>query len=247
MKEKINSLFQFLSANRTHPLNGHEGVRRENILIFKTPSEKAFSLLHHIYFTQSQPKLDKAKGFFEDISKKTEALTSFRLFCNFLDCEQSYKGVFEGLKSREQGWGDKTSALFTKTLFQIHRHFPDLIFWKGEDVLNFSNYDKLYLPVDAVIKKIFSRVADIDTFEKINNHLFQLGYQSDKIEVWDDLWFWGFITQFSQKDDKTGKMKRDFIEFNEGKYWSLLHSPKDQKTIEEIKKLCREFIRIIEG
>ena len=63
------------------------------------------------------------------------------------------------------------------------------------------------------------------TFDKINRILSK-NYTGDEIEVWDDLWFWGFITQ------KGSDSNRSF-EWNEDKYWSLLHTPKDKQSINQ--------------
>ena len=57
--------------------------------------------------------------------------------------------------------------------------------------------------------------------------------------IWDDLWFWGFITQKSEK-----KSVRK-IEWNLAKYYAIFHATKDKKSISEIEELAEEFIQII--
>lgn len=102
-----------------------------------------------------------------------------------------------------------------------------------------SENDDFYLPVDAVITAIFKK---LDTsinwnFDKINEMLKE-NYSKQEIEVWDDLWFWGFITQ------KGSGVIRDF-DWNINKYWVIKETDKNPVIIEEIKKKAKEFIEIL--
>lgn len=60
------------------------------------------------------------------------------------------------------------------------------------------------LPVDTVIKHIFKRINGTEmNFDSINNFLINGGYRSnEKMLIWDDLWFWGFITQNAQNGNR---------------------------------------------
>ena len=98
--------------------------------------------------------------------------------------------------------------------------------------------DRLFLPVDAVIIAIFKKLGyKNNDFEGINNKLNKY-YIGDEIEVWDDLWFWGFITQKG-----TGE-NREHV-WNDSKYWSLEHSDKNAEIIEDIKKQAAKFLKIL--
>ena len=63
------------------------------------------------------------------------------------------------------------------------------------------------------------------------------------MEIWDDLWFWGYITQKVVKNQD----HRDF-ELNKAKYWVMKESNKTKQTINEIfeeKGKAQKFIDII--
>jgi hypothetical protein len=138
------------------------------------------------------------------------------------------------------GWGEKTAALFTKSIYHLHNgKYPiELKLWKDAPTKIQAN-DKLYLPVDAVILFIFKK-AKLTTkqgFSSINNFLSE-NYQGDKMEIWDDLWFWGFITQKGGRNNRIQK-------WNEAKYWALLHTNKNAKAITEINTKAVDFIKLI--
>ena len=61
---------------------------------------------------------------------------------------------------------------------------------------------------------------------------------NSNFEVWDDLWFWGFITQKVSGGNRT-------MEFNTAKYWNILDAPKDKETIATTKQLANQFIRLV--
>ena len=67
-----------------------------------------------------------------------------------------------------------------------------------------SKDDELYLPVDAVITAIFKQMHPNRTwnFTSINSFVKE-HYKRDDIEVWDDLWFWGFFNQKVVKKEKS--------------------------------------------
>ena len=125
-------------------------------------------------------------------------------------------------------------------IYQIHniKAYNKYKIW--EDVPELTFDDELYLPVDSVIVIIFNKIFPNHqrrwTFNEINKQLNRL-YKNYEIEVWDDLWFWGYISQ-------KGSVKRDFV-WNEEKYWSLKESNKDSKIISEIRNKSIEFLRIL--
>jgi hypothetical protein len=59
-----------------------------------------------------------------------------------------------------------------------------------------------------------------------------------QMEIWDDLWFWGFITQNGSGD------QREFV-WNENKYWVIKESDKSLEMVMEIKRKATEFLDII--
>lgn len=237
MEKQILKIYRFLVSNRNFPLALQTKHREANLVSFTTIPEKVFSLLHDTYYTQSQPKLDKAKLFFEKVFNEKDCLSSFHQFSNFLgnyNVKTPYQSLFEGL-GNQPGWGDKTSALFVKNIYYLH-HLPQmshLRFWN--DVPSLTEGDRLYLPVDAVIKDIMGRFdKTLNSFWGINEHLANYG----SMDIWDDLWFWGFFTQKGSKSPRV-------LEFNTGKYWLDLSTSKDKKTIEEIEQKCIEFITLL--
>ena len=151
----------------------------------------------------------------------------------------NYESLYQGMKS-QNGWGEKTSALFSKTIFHLHNgNYPsNLAFW-NDAPKKLNENDKFYLPVDAVIIEIFKNIDKNTnwTFNKINNEI-KKEYKGNSIEVWDDLWFWGFITQIG-----TGNTRK--MEWNINKYWNLRESDKNEKMINEIKEKANTFLELI--
>ena len=240
MENKLNEVFTFLKDNRIYNSNFHVKSRNYIMGSFQINKEKVYAQLFEVFHSQSQPKLDYGKKFFKDLTNNMSVLKSFNGFANYLGCEDSdqpYQSLYNGLRNKA-GWGQKTSALFVKNVYQIHNHkeMKAFAYWKDAPVL--LEGDRLFLPVDAVILAIFYKLNGPSGFDSINN-LIAKQFEGKAMEVWDDLWFWGFITQRgSKKEDRKHQ-------FNEGKYWSLLHSDKNPKMIEEIKGKCKEFIGLL--
>jgi hypothetical protein len=205
--------------------------------------DRVIALLHHIVNTQSQPKIDKLLPFFKHINKNRARLKTFDGFLEVLGKEKGMpKNYVTAIKLLEQypGWGEKTAALFIKSVYHLHNgKYPhDLKLWKDAPT-SIDIDDQLFLPVDAVIKFIFkkAKINTTQSFVSINK-LLAINYKGDKMEVWDDLWFWGFITQ---KGDRKNRIQQ----WNEAKYWALIHTNKKEKTIAEVKIKAREFIKLI--
>lgn len=202
--------------------------------------DKVKSLLYHIANTQSQPKIDKLANFFKFLHEDIDCLDSLSKFIEKLTGKsgQSFNELFIALKDQD-GWGDKTSALFVKSIFHLHNgeYDPELKFW--DDVpAKLNETDNLKLPVDAVINHIFREIGlEKPNFSKINS-LLSKHYKGSQIEVWDDLWFWGFITQ------KGSGTERNLV-WNESKYWALEHSSKCPTEIDKIKEKSLCFISTI--
>jgi hypothetical protein len=251
----LDYLFEFLKENRA--LN----KRLQEKFLLNSFDEKesvpinVVKLLYEVANTQSQPNLDNLGPFFKYAYHNEDQLDTAHSFINFLnkytgiknpikgDIECNYHNLFLCLKMIP-GWGPKTAALFTKNIWYIHKKQPLIEYKIWNDIPNeIKGNDKLFLPVDRVIQEIFKKI-DIKgkaySFQKINNIL-QSKYEGDQMEVWDDLWFWGYISQNS-KGIIDGNNRN--YGFNENKYLMLPESDKSGNTIDEIKVKVNEFIKI---
>ncbi len=242
MENKIKDIFKFLEANRKYNHFVQAGFYNNCITPYGNASDKANSLLYQILNTQSQPNLEKVSLFWQLVHKDKKTLTSFFAFSKAMGADLTarthYESLFKALK-KQPGWGDKTAALFIKAVYHVHRgNYKKYAFWK--DVPDLNKSDKLYLPVDAVIShlfKVFSK-GNTRSFTAINKEL-QNYYPCKKMEVWDDLWFWGFITQKSKNGE------RNTSAFNEAKYWAVLYSDKKPSSIVAIKMKANQFNKTI--
>lgn len=239
MNAKIEQLYKFISENREYNKALQERYYRSIILPYKGQKEKIISLLYHIANTQSQPKIDNLAEFYKSIINEESNLSSFKEFINKINPngDRNYESIFKGMLN-QTGWGNKTSALISKSIFHLHngQYSDDLRIWHDVPQIIAEN-DNFYLPVDSVIIAIFKKLDSTKNWNFINiNSTLKKDYKGQEIEVWDDLWFWGFITQ-------NGSENRRF-EWNENKYWILKESDKDKIKIEEIKNKCHEFLKI---
>ena len=240
MTDRIEKLFEFISNNRKYNKALQERYYRSIILPYKDEKEKIISLLYHIANTQSQPKIDKLSEFYKSIITEENSLKSFKEFVLKINPngKSNFESVYKGMLN-QKGWGPKTSALISKSIFHLHngQYSEDLKIWNDVPKLIDEN-DSFYLPVDAVIIAIFTKLDNSIKwdFDKINKTL-EKKYKGQQIEVWDDLWFWGFITQ-------NGSGENRVFEWNENKYWVLKESDKEKIKIEEIKNKCHEFLEI---
>lgn len=241
MERKLKRIYEFLINNRTYNKSVQENFYISVITPYKTVEDKVIALLYNIANTQSQPKIDNLSEFFKFIIKTPNCMNSFEGFVNEISSEEekTYRNLYNGLRN-QKGWGNKTSALFTKTIFHLHNgnYRGDLKIW-DDTPQKIYDYDDFYLPVDSVIISIFNKLNQNKNwnFENINKIIKEF-YHRDEIEVWDDLWFWGFITQ------KGSGTNREF-EWNENKYWMMKESDKSEKKIMEIKSKADDFLRIL--
>ena len=243
MEKRLEKLFVFLRENRKY--NKSLQVRYYSSIIIPNDNidDKVFSLLYHIANTQSQPRIDYLADFYKYIYKNRDHLKSFDNFLGLLlpNVPKNFNGLFQSLKC-QPGWGNKTSALFTKSIYHLHNNNYPKKLRICHDVPNkIKENDEFYLPVDAVIISIFKQL-DLKTnwnFTSINKLIKQY-YNGNDIEVWDDLWFWGFITQ-----NGTG-LDRVFA-WNENKYWTLKESDKNPQSINKIKTKSNEFLSLLKN
>lgn len=243
MKDKLNKIYNFLSENRKYNKELQEKYYSSWVCSYAKTSDKVTSILYKVANSQSQPKIDLLSDFFEKINDNKESLNSFLSFSNYIGTstykEANYFTLFENLKKIE-GWGNKTSALFVKNIYHMHNdnYSSKLKFWDDAPRKIEAN-DSLMLPVDIVITEIFQKIDSkiIWNFTSINNTLKDY-YKGDDIAIWDDLWFWGFITQKGSGKDRA-------FEWNKSKYWMLEESPKDSNTIGIIENKAIEFLKLL--
>ncbi len=241
METKLNELYAFLIENRKYNFELQNNYYKRILRNYEDSTDRLIALLYETANTQSRPKIDKLKNFHKNIFENKNSVNNFENFVKFLNAGQNvnFESLFLGLKKQE-GWGDKTSALFVKVIYHIHngQYDEELRIWDSVPNFNEDN-DNLYLPVDAVIINIFNKMKKQNwNFRTINKKLSEIENRKKlDIEVWDDLWFWGFINQ-------KGSSNRSF-EWNEGKYWMLFDSNKSQDKIREIKKKSAQFNSIL--
>ncbi|WP_299683617.1 hypothetical protein [uncultured Dokdonia sp.] len=242
MKKSLKNIFEFLIDNRIYNKELQTRYYSGIVKPQNSKTEKVVSLLYHIANTQSQPKIDNLAEFYKKIYMNTELLNSFSGFMSVIKSNgtemANYSGLFNGMKN-QNGWGDKTSALFAKTIFHLHNNeYPtELKIWNDAPT-DLENNDSFYLPVDAVIIAIFKEINPKSWNFKNVNKVIKENYSGKDIEVWDDLWFWGFISQIGTRDGRK-------MGWNLNKYWTLRESDKRPKMIAEIKNKSEQFLRIL--
>ncbi len=233
---KLIKIYNFLKEHRQYNKHVQIGEYRDVLVPYAKVNDKVYSLLYHVLNTQSQVKMDESAKFFRKIANKD--ISSMQKLINVLNGVESqtdFENLFKALR-QQPSWGNKTSALFVKAVYQCHIGYAkQLKFW--DDVPTKENTG-LYLPVDAVIMEILKKLGlEKTSFNSINKKLSSIC--DTRMEVWDDLWFWGFITQRSDVQNI-----RNFG-WNEAKYWNLKHSSKQSADINKIEKLANRFIKLL--
>ena len=243
MERKLTKIFRFLQENREYNKKVQEYFYNSTITPYSNKIDKITSLLYDIANTQSQPKIDYLAEFHKYVFQNRASLNSFTEFVKVIakdkEVEANYRELYKGLRN-SSGWGDKTAALFVKTIFHLHnnKYSEQLKIW-SDAPSEISSGDEFYLPVDSVIIAIFKKIAPEIRwdFNKINKKLKET-YVGNDIEVWDDLWFWGFITQNGTGDNR-------IFQWNENKYWTLKESQKESQKIKEIRRKAEIFLSIL--
>ena len=242
MKEPLKNIFDFLIENRIYNKELQTRYYSGIVKPQNSKAEKIVSLLYHTANTQSQPKIDNLAEFYKKIYKNTDLLNSFSGFMSIINSNDiepnNYSGLYNGMKN-QNGWGEKTSALFAKSIFHLHNNeYPkELKIW-DDTPSDLEKNDNFYLPVDAVIIAIFKEIKPKKWSFKNVNKIIEENYSGKDIEVWDDLWFWGFISQIGTGDGRK-------MGWNLNKYWNLRESDKSQKKIAEIKLKAEQFLNIL--
>lgn len=242
MKNRLKSIFEFLKENQEYNTKVQTGFYQETLIPYNSSQDKIKSLFWKVQATQSRPRLANVGRFWQEIeSRDVSSFKSLLLSLGGNIQSISYYSLFQSLV-KQPSWGNKTAALFTRSLYHIHadKRYNHLFFLDDAPKI-LSKGDRLMLPVDIVISNIFTSLFDISisSFDKIND-LIMKEYHREEVALWDDLWFWGFITQ------KGSGGNRQFS-WNEQKYWSLLHTPKDEKSISSVRRKALVFIDLIKS
>lgn len=216
-------------------------------------------LLRGTSATQSQPRMGLLGPFWRSLHAfEAKGVNSMEAFTTHLVAEKSlfivmksaagpWERLYLALKE-QSGWGAKTSALFVKNVIRIHLGPAELHFWKDAVELSLIPIkdDRVYLPVDRVIEKLFGALGmQRPKFDKINK-LLHANYNSDEMIVWDDLWYWGFFTQVVMKDEESGNTSaNDYtrerkMEWNSDKFWCQIAAPKEREQV--MKNIAQDFI-----
>lgn len=126
MKEKLQTIYEFLINNRKYNYDLQAKYYKSVVTYHNNIKDKVISLLYRIANSQSQPKIDNLARFYQFIHEDIESLNSFSKFVKRVGGKEScyYKDLFEGLKGCD-GWGQKTSALFVKSVFHVHNEKYD--------------------------------------------------------------------------------------------------------------------------
>jgi hypothetical protein len=242
LKESLKNIFDFLIENRIYNKELQTRYYSGIIKPQNSKAEKVISLLYHTANTQSQPKIDNLAEFYKKIYENKFLLNSFSGFMSVIKLNgnepNNYSGLYNGMKN-QNGWGEKTSALFAKSIFHLHNNeYPNELRIWNDAPSDLEKSDSFYLPVDAVIISIFKNIQPKRwNFKSVNKTIGE-NYDGKDFEVWDDLWFWGFITQIGTGDGRK-------MGWNLNKYWTLRESDKDPKMIAEIKAKAEQFLNIL--
>lgn len=252
LRGRLERIFEFLVRFR----HFNEGVQHaaycQNVLPWPDVGSKLRSLLHSKAYTQSSPKLDVLMPTWKQLHQNYDTFKSVRSPSELNEAlwtlakpnvvrDKANRPVFEEMWTaldKAAGFGAKTSALFVKSIVEIHtlpinnslRFLPDF---------SIDRHDRFKIPVDTVIQFIFECLGVSDkNFTSINSLISQSDlYFAERPTLWDDLWFWGFITQM--RATKT----RRVIRVNEAKFYSILGAPVDKW--EEISAAAAEFQHLV--
>jgi hypothetical protein len=225
----ITKVFKFLEHNHQWNEAFQAAEYKKCLTHCMDAKERLNALLHMIAHTQSSPKLGKLGEFWKKIETAPWKKNGFSLLQLTEYLEQinrsgtnslaPWKRLFYAL-SNVDGWGPKTAALFVKCVIRLHRsEHSELHFLSDiESAYVLGHNDQIYLPVDAVILRIFRESAFADmgkSFYPINAALQRERYTAEDMLVWDDLWFWGFFSQNSSGSERT-------FGWNAARFWGQL-------------------------
>ncbi|MFN5402722.1 MAG: hypothetical protein ACK5AS_11435, partial [Bacteroidota bacterium] len=144
MNNRLESIYTFLNENRQFNHSLQDRFYKSVILPYNDMPEKVISLLYHIANTQSQPKIDSLASFYKNIFQDTSCMTSMVKFIDKINPNQplNYDSLYNGMKNQD-GWGKKTAALFSKSIYHLHngQYSTNLKIWEDvpKSILNNDN------------------------------------------------------------------------------------------------------------
>ncbi|MBF3494901.1 hypothetical protein ISF74_07830 [Burkholderia pseudomallei] len=247
---KLDKLYHFLAANHHWNETFQTDEYKKCLTHCSTAKQRLIALLHMVAHTQSEPRLESLAEFWRHLeaapwTHRAPSLLELTVYIEkagspYANSAGPWDRIFHALNNID-GWGPKTAALFVKCIIGLHRASRgDLYCLQDIEIAHSLNdSDRLYLPVDAVIRRVFEacqlpRMGK--SFYPINATLFRAGYKAEQMLVWDDLWFWGFFTQNSSGEDRS-------LGWNEARFWGQLSTPKSD--VKTIRTLCEKFLKII--
>jgi hypothetical protein len=246
--KKLKRVFEFLKENSTWNQSLQYAEYRKSLSFCGSDEERLRALLYSSLVSQSKPRLESVAEFwkifeaYKSIDGRPTVISLVDFFGGEKGCNLNspFKSLFNTVKS-QPGWGKKTAALFVKNVIKIHQSSDSKLHFFKDAKRHIANIDadEVYLPVDKVISHIFESYFDLagSSFESINNYIKSYGYRASEMIIWDDLWFWGFITQNSKDGERD-------TQWNGDKFWSLQFTQKDKA--KEIEKLAKKFCHILE-
>lgn len=253
IRERLRETFEFLSKHTRHNRQVQLTAYREWLLPYPDDTAgKLKSILQHIWNTQSQPKMDTVlptwasfhdnRKVFSGVQTMDDLATAISHLvpegaCPNVEADGAYPlDKIWFCLNETAGFGKKTAALFVKAVVDIHT------LDKCEDIRFLNNFEirkgeSIRIPVDTVIIEIFRKITGVRlSFSDINDLIFDdLNYNAMSATTWDELWFWGFITQ------RNVNGAREF-EVNEAKFWSILGAPWGDWDV--IAPLAKEFLEL---
>jgi len=246
-ERQLRNVFAFLYEHQQWSTEFQSNECQSTLGGARSPQERLSALLYSMANTQSKPKLDELVKFWERLhtNYSAESKPSIATFCAFLgvDTGQPLTDLYNGLRA-QNGWGKKTAALFVKNVINIHkstRRRLDFFHDARKLVRRIGDNERIYLPVDAVIERIFyqDKVKAYDSFRRINDVLHDMTkHDPSQMLIWDDLWFWGFMTQKGADGGRS-------MEWNAPKFWAMRSHSKDD--VNEIEKLANGFIKVVQA
>jgi len=248
-EQRINELFLFIKSRRAWNTRFQLAEYRRCLSACDSAHQRIVALMHMVVHTQSKPKLSALATFWQWMNSApwgNRAPTLVELI-DFIERTEAHSHVavgpwdrlFRALEAID-GWGPKTAALFVKCVINLHRsNLNELHFISDVEAARGIDSDRVYLPVDAVIRAIFSAVAEVSatvSVHALNTFLRDLGYGPEDILLWDDLWYWGFFTQNSSS-------KKRVFGWNPARFWGELSAPKAD--IHILEEECTAFSELM--
>lgn len=255
MSDQLHKIYEFLRSAENKKYN-----RKVQNLDFKKwdvgcllNNQRVLSIFWHCAKTQSNPRINSLTRFadqFRDFNSKNINIANkpFPLNVFFKEILLLNDGSeLANLAKLGNGWGPKTSALLFKSLRVAARCNNEMFDKESLDLLHSDR--NAMVPVDSVIKHIILNVLkfeyDGDDFSQINKILLSYKKQFDPeltlcefVDVWDELWFWGFITQLSQNRVRV-------VAWNRPKLISISPVLFSNQEIGEISEKAEAFINLL--